>query len=95
MKTEKDSQEILHEDPISATDDSHDVGLAIGTVGGAVAGGVLGSSLGPMGAVTGALLGAAAGSVAGLGISKATDTTTPNDANNLETQPQKSDPPQT
>ena len=94
MKEKKDSQEILHEDPISGTDGSHDTALAIGAAGGAVAGGILGSSLGPLGAVAGAVLGAGAGSVAGLGISKATDTSTPNDANNLETQPEKSDTPQ-
>ncbi len=91
MKEKKDSQQILREDPISSTDASHDTGLAVGAASGAVAGGILGSSLGPLGAVAGAVLGATAGSVAGLGISKATDTSTPNDANNLETRPERSD----
>ena len=88
----KDSHEILHEDPISSTDDSHDKGLLLGTTGGAVAGGALGSSLGPLGAAAGVRLGATAGSIVGLGISKSTDNE-PNDANNIRTQADKVDTP--
>jgi len=89
---EKSSGEILREDPISSTDPTHDAGLITGTGAGALIGGILGSSLGPLGAVSGALLGAGAGSVVGLGISKATDTSEPNNANNLETVPERADP---